>query len=92
MQKAVEIRKTILEGTVGLSFIALFSLILNLLFRNLCVRFCASIYDTNGILFSFCISAAEHKKFLQISYKQGKRFYSSLVEHNRKHLPISLIT
>lgn len=63
MQKAVEIKKMIVAETVGLSFMALFSLMLNLLFRNLCVYFCASIYDTNGIFFfSFCISAAEYKK------------------------------
>lgn len=55
--------------------------------------FCASIYDTNEIfLFSFCISIAElKKKTLQITYRQDERFYNSLVDHNRKHLPVSLL-
>lgn len=63
---------------------------LNLLFRNLCVCFCASIYDTNGNFFSLCISAAEHKNPLQITHKQDERFHNSLVEHNRKQLLVPL--
>lgn len=90
MQKTVDIKKVIVAGTVGLSFIALFSLMLNLLLRNLSVYFCPSIYDTNRIFFSFCISAAECKKTLQITCKQDERFYNSFVEHYRKHLPVSL--
>lgn len=62
MQKAVEIKKVIAAGAVGLSLIAIFSLILNLLFKTLCVFFCASIYDTNGDFFF-------HFVFLQLNKK-----------------------